>query len=100
IKDTIGESQIQGEKGNILVDMISEPSRITLKLRNQKEQVFRLTKDPNPLYEEAKVLASILENRDFQRAEWYQKQTAVQIGIIEEVRRQTGIVFHGEADTL
>ncbi len=80
--------------------MISEPSRITLKLRNQKEQVFRLTKDPNPLYEEAKVLASILENRDFQRAEWYQKQTAVQIGIIEEVRRQTGIVFHGEADTL
>ena len=100
ITDTIGESQIQGEKGNILVDMISEPSRITLKLRNQKEQVFRLTKDPNPLYEEAKVLASILENRDFQRAEWYQKQTAVQIGIIEEVRRQTGIVFHGEADTL
>lgn len=100
ITDTIGESQIQGEKGNILVDMISEPSRITLKLRNQKEQVFRLTKDPNPLYEEAKVLASILENRDFQRAEWYQKQTAVQIGIIEEVRRQTGIIFHGEADTL
>ena len=43
ITDTIGESQIQGEKGNILVDMISEPSRITLKLRNQKEQVFRLT---------------------------------------------------------
>lgn len=98
ITDTIGESQIQGEKGNILVDMISEPSRITLKLRNQVEQVFELKQDPNPLYEEAKALASILENRDIQRAEWYQKQTAVQLGIIEEMRRQTGILFPGEED--
>ncbi len=98
ITDTIGESQIQGEKGNILVDMISEPSRITLKLRNQEEQVFELKQDPNPLYEEAKALASILENRDIQRAEWYQKQTAVQLGIIEEMRRQTGILFTGEED--
>ncbi len=96
ITDTMGESQIQGEKGNILVDMISEPSRITLKLRNQEEQVFELKQDPNPLYEEAKALASILENRDVQRAEWYQRQTAVQLGIIEEMRRQTGILFPGE----
>lgn len=93
ITNTLGESQIQGEKGNIMVDMISEPSRITLKLRNQKEQIFKLKQDPNPLYEEARALASILENRDFQRAEWYQKQTAVQLGIIEEIRRQTGIIF-------
>ena len=80
------------------MDMISEPSRITLKLRNQVEQVFELKQDPNPLYEEAKALASILENRDIQRAEWYQKQTAVQLGIIEEMRRQTGILFPGEED--
>ncbi len=93
ITDTIGESQIQGEDGNILVDRIAEPGKIVLKMRGEKEEIFCLDQDENPLFEEAKAFADLVEKKDFQKAEWYQQHTKIQLGILEEFRRQTGIGF-------
>lgn len=96
ITDTIGASQIQGEKGNILVDTIPKPTRITLKMRDGEEQVFCLERDQNLLYREAEGFAAIVEERDLDRAEEYRHHTRIQLGILEELRRRTGIVFPGE----
>lgn len=93
ITDTIGGSQIQGELGNILIDRISEPEKIILKMRNQESQVYHLNRHPNPLYDEAVNFERIVKHRDFVTAQKYQSDTEIQLGIIEELRRQTGISF-------
>lgn len=96
ITDMAQDSQIQGERGSLLVDHIARPGRIVLRPRKGEEQVFVLEKDLNPLYDEAKAFCRMAETGALKEAEAHQERTLVQLRVMEELRRQSGIWFPGE----
>ncbi|HIZ79060.1 MAG TPA: Gfo/Idh/MocA family oxidoreductase [Candidatus Lachnoclostridium stercorigallinarum] len=96
ITDSARGSQIEGEKGSVLIDRIEQPGRIVVKTRGGEEQEILLESQENPLYFEVKEFCRMAEGGLREEAAVHRERTRIQLRIMEEFRKKSGIVFPGE----
>jgi len=93
ISDSHLPSEIQGEKGSILIDRIGSPREITLILRDGSKEVLTPDTDKEDMVYEAQEFAkTIREKRSFSLINHRHLAKSVH-KIMDEARRQVGLSF-------
>lgn len=93
ITDSYLPSEIQGEKGNIVIDKINLPERVAIHYRDGTvEDISRPQLENEMYYEAAEFVALIAAGKTESTVNTYANSLIVS-EIMEEARKQTGIVF-------
>ncbi|MFH5836910.1 Gfo/Idh/MocA family protein [Proteiniclasticum sp. C24MP] len=93
ISDSHLPSEIQGEKGSILIDRIGSPRELTLMLRDgSKEVLVPETEEEDMVYEALEFVKTIRENRSFSSINHRHLAESVH-KVMDEARRQVGLSF-------
>lgn len=93
ISDSKLPSEIQGEKGCILIDRIGSPGEITLVLRDgTKEILSPFTHNEDMYYEAAEFVKTINSGNSFSGVNSEKLALSVH-GVMDEIRKQIGLVF-------
>lgn len=94
IADSVTPSVILGENGAITIERISQFERVTLERRKgEKTVLVEPRPENNMIYELADFAACI---RGEQSDEPYRRNTRLTLEVMDEIRRQNGIVFPTE----
>ena len=90
--DSATPSFIIGEKGAITIDRISEPRRVTVKMRGEEERVLALDAHgaPDNMFYEIDAFCTFVAAHDMQNVSDVSRDT---LFIMDEVRRENGIAF-------
>lgn len=96
IDNSIHPSIFQGEDGSIIVDMISNPQKIELIFRNREREILPCNPISNNMVFELRKLLELIEHNQYDHP--YLTHSLDAIRVIDEARRQNGIVF--EADRI
>ena len=96
ISDGCRQNEIQGERGSLLIDSISNPKHIVFVGRDKSQKV--LYHDPDPEFfgmshEIAAFMGFAAGLRETRAWESYNRVTEDELGLMDEIRRQTGIDF-------
>jgi len=91
IADGCTPSEFQGEKGSILVEHISVPQEITLALRKQPKVELETVHEAQSMRFEAEVFMNIVNNG--RSTEEYDRASILTARVMDEARRQVGVVF-------
>ena len=102
IAASVNPSVIQGEEGSILIDYISKPEKLELRLRTGsrdplnggKIEKLPFTPAENNMVYEIKEFIRLIENHEIKHK--YTQYSLDTIKVIDEARRQSGIRFEGE----
>ncbi|RRD95531.1 gfo/Idh/MocA family oxidoreductase [Clostridiales bacterium COT073_COT-073] len=86
------QSEIQGEKGSLMIDMISKPSKIIFYGQDGQEIDVSRPQKPHMVYEIEEFIDLVKQGKTESSVMTYQ-QSLNTMKILEEARRQTGIVF-------
>ncbi|MCE4050650.1 MULTISPECIES: Gfo/Idh/MocA family oxidoreductase [Bacillaceae] len=93
ITNSLIPSEIQGEDGNILIDQMNTPQKIEIAFRNgEREDVSVQQKEEAMYYEAKEFIDTILAGKTESSINSLDLSLAV-MEVMEEVRKQTGIVF-------
>ena len=88
ISDSVNPSVVEGERGSILIDKISAPTRITLCSRREPPRVVWEDSVPNNMVFEVRAFASMAEGSSSPRS--YLDISEMTLRSVEESYRQTG----------
>lgn len=99
---SVTPSVIQGEKGSLLIDYVSRPEALELRMRKGSRnilaggeiQTLPFTPAKNNMIYEIREFIRLIENKEVNHK--YLQYSLDAIQVIDEVRRQNGIVFPGE----
>ena len=102
ISASVRPSVIQGEKGSLLIDYVSKPEHLELRLRKGSRdslaggdtETLPFTPAKNNMVYEIREFIRLIENKNVNHK--YLQYSLDTIRIADEVRRQNGIVFPGE----
>ncbi|WP_312652762.1 Gfo/Idh/MocA family oxidoreductase [Proteiniclasticum sp.] len=93
ISDSKLPSEIQGEKGSILIDRIGSPGEITLILRDgTKEVLAPSTFREDMYYEAAEFVETIRSGKSFSKIN-HEKLAISVHEVMDEIRKKIGLVF-------
>ena len=96
ISDSLVPSQIQGEEGTMTIREIADPREITIRLRNGKTEQISVEKESGNIIYEIREWARLIENG--LSAEPYNRFTRMELMVMDEARRQMGIVFPADRE--
>lgn len=85
--------EIQGEEGNIVLDRVSEPSRITLNPRGGEQVDLSLPTIEQDMYYEIEHFIQLLEENKKQSPINSFENSLITMEIMDEARKQIGLVF-------
>jgi len=91
IVDSVTPSVITGENGSILINKLSTPTEITLKLRGKDPEVLHFAPVPNNMIYQIRTFADLIRRGDVHHA--YQEVSTIEMEILDAVRAQNNIVF-------
>lgn len=99
---SVTPSVIQGEKGSLLIDYVSRPETLELRLRKGSRdplsggstEMLPYTPAENNMIYEIRKFIRLIKDKDVNHK--YLQYSLDTIRIIDEVRRQNGIIFPGE----
>jgi scyllo-inositol 2-dehydrogenase (NADP+) len=86
-------AEIQGEEGSIILDTIHTPQKVEIRYRDGRIEDITEAQPHHPMYYEAKEFIELIQNgkRESEINSHHHSLTTMEI--IEEARKQTGIVF-------
>lgn len=91
------QSEIQGEDGALLIDMISTAKKVTKFNRGSEVGIdLSVQQESNPMYYEALEFADQIEKG--QSDDSATQRSLVVARLLEEIRRQTGVVYPSDAN--
>ena len=93
VADSLLPSEIQGEEGTIVIDKIQSPDRILLKYRNGISQDISVADRQNEYYYEVKEFIDLVQSGDRESSVNSHLNSLITLEIIDEVRRQLGVVY-------
>lgn len=97
IADSALPSEIQGELGSIVIDKISEPDHVYIRYRDgHKEDISIPTALPSMTYETAEFIKVIRQGGKESAINTHER-SLIAAEIMEEARRQLGLVFPADA---
>lgn len=86
-------AEIQGEEGSILIDAIHTPTKVEIRYRDGRTEDITVPQEKHPMYYEAKEWAEVIQSGNQQSSTNSHKHSLIVAEIMEEARKQTGIVF-------
>ncbi|NNU83810.1 Gfo/Idh/MocA family oxidoreductase [Geobacillus sp. BMUD] len=86
-------SEIQGEDGNMIIDAIHTPAKIDIRYRDGRVEDITVPQDKPPMYYEAEEFIRLIESGERESAINSHRHSLWTMEIMDEARRQTGIVF-------
>ncbi len=89
--DSYLPSEIQGEEGALLMEMISTGKKLTKIARGGVGVDLSVKQDPNPMYYEALAFAKQFETKKID--EECMKRSLIVAKLLTEIRKQTGVTF-------
>jgi predicted dehydrogenase len=89
--DSYLPSEVQGEDGALLMDMISTGAKLTKINRGSVGVDLSAEQDPNPMYYEALEFAQQFEAKTMNAS--CTQRSLIVAKLLEEIRRQTGVIF-------
>ncbi|SEH48920.1 Predicted dehydrogenase [Halobacillus karajensis] len=93
IIDSHAPSEIQGEKGTILIPNISEPRDITILYRDGTEEKLDYMDEYLPMYYETAEFMRIVEKKETQTNNHSLEHTLLTAEVMEAARRQIGLMY-------
>lgn len=98
ITDSSLPSEIQGELGSVRIDKISEPQQITITYRGGYEEEINVSQSEPPMYYEIReFLNLIIEGRPQSSINSWE-HSLITFEIMDEARRQLGLVFPADSN--
>lgn len=91
IIDSVNGSCIIGENGSILIDKISVPGSVQMKLRGQEPVELLDTTVSNNMIYELRAFADLIERGDVEHK--YMDVSTMEMEVLDTVRKQNNIVF-------
>ncbi|GMB09361.1 Gfo/Idh/MocA family protein [Thermolongibacillus altinsuensis] len=86
-------SEIQGEEGSIIIDAIHTPQKVEIRYRDGRTEDITEAQTHHPMYYEAKEFIELIQNGKRESAINSHAHSLTTIEIIEQARKQTGILF-------
>jgi len=86
-------SEIQGEEGSIIMDAIHTPQKVEIRYRDGRTEEITEAQLHHPMYYEVKEFIELIETGKQESDINSHHHSLMTMEIIEEARRQTGIVF-------
>ncbi len=93
ITDSFLPSEIQGEKGSIIIDKISAPEQVEIRYRDGNVEKIAAESISNSMYYEAEEFAQLITNGEIESSVNSFNHSMIVMGILDEVRKQVGVVF-------
>lgn len=91
ITDSILPSQIQGEEGSMIIEEIPDTKRIKIRFRDKRWEEIDISKKENNMYYEVEEMIRLIQEGE--SAEEHNKYSLWELEVMDEARRQMGIVF-------
>lgn len=95
ISDLSLPAQIQGEAGTMFIEQMTEPVKLTIILRDGSEEVIKLPESEPPMVYEIRKFAELAEAGNVDHK--YLENSRIEMKIIDEARKQQGIIFPADA---
>ncbi len=86
-------AEIQGEEGSMIIDAIHTPAKAEICYRDGRVEDITVPQDKPPMYYEAEEFIRLIENGERESAINSHRHSLWTIELMDEARRQTGIVF-------
>lgn len=86
-------AEIQGENGSIVMDSINEPTRVEIKYKDGSTEDISRKQHENTMYYETEEFIKLIENNQVESAVNTLDNSLATAEILEEARKQTGLVF-------
>ncbi|MBA2175029.1 Gfo/Idh/MocA family oxidoreductase [Halobacillus locisalis] len=86
-------SEIQGERGAMIIPDISEPTSLTLRYNDGHEETIDCTEDYDPMYYETKEFIDLIQKEQKQSTINSHQNSRIVAEIMEEARRQIGLIY-------
>ncbi|WP_138417854.1 Gfo/Idh/MocA family protein [Aquibacillus sediminis] len=93
ISNSYVASEIQGEKGSIIMDNISQPQHVEIKYNDGTTENLSQEQKANTMYYEAKHFIELIENNRTESDVNTYKNSLITAEVLEEARKQFGLVF-------
>lgn len=87
------ESEIQGEKGSMIIDKISDPRKIKIIYNNGEKEDIAVEQDKPGMYYEAEEFARLIREGKTESSIVSQKQSLQVMRILEKARGKMGVRF-------
>ena len=91
ISDGYIPSQIQGEKGTVIIKDIGSPRAVEIIYRDGSVEKFDIKDTENNMGYEAEEWVRMIQNRDY--TDRHSKYSLMALKVMDEARKQQGIVF-------
>jgi len=95
ITDSELPCEIQGEKGTIYFRHISAPQEIRIKYRDSSEELLVENTNPNSMLHEVEVFLNMIHGSN--APEEYNDITSLAMEVIDEARKQIGIIYPADS---
>lgn len=86
-------SEIQGEEGSMIIDAIHTPQKVEIHYRDGRVEDISEEQPFHPMYYEAKEFIDLIQNGQRESGTNSIEHSLITIEIMEEARKQTGIMF-------
>ncbi|ARI79094.1 Gfo/Idh/MocA family protein [Halobacillus mangrovi] len=96
IQHSYAPSEIQGEKGSIIIPDISEPEGIEIYYKDGTNESLTPEDVYDPMFYEVQEFISLIKNQQSQSLVNSHENSLVAAKVMEEVRRKIGLVFPGD----
>jgi predicted dehydrogenase len=93
ITNSYTPSEIQGEEGSILIDAIHTPTKVEIHYRDGRVEDITQPQTHHPMYYETKEFIELIQNGKRESEINSHDHSLTTMEIMEEARKQTGIVF-------
>lgn len=89
-------SQIQGEKGCMVIEEIHDPRKVTVVYNNGEKEVLWDGGRQQDMRSEGELWVRMIQEGQWENA--YQKHSLLELEVMDEARRQQGIVFPADKE--
>jgi scyllo-inositol 2-dehydrogenase (NADP+) len=100
ISNSYVPSEIQGENGSILIDHIQDMSKIEIRYKDGSTEDITVQQDKPKMYYEAKEFMDLVKNGELESKVNTHANSLAVMKIMDEARKQIGLVFPADNRTL
>jgi scyllo-inositol 2-dehydrogenase (NADP+) len=86
-------SEIQGEKGSILIDKISEPEKVEIRYRDGRVEDISNLPEHHTMYYETKEFIELIKNGSLESTVNTHQNSITVMKLLDEARKQIGLKF-------
>jgi predicted dehydrogenase len=92
-------SEIQGEKGSILIDQIETPTNVEIRYKDGRVEDITQFQQDHSMYYEVKEFIDLIKHGQYQSSVNSFKNSLITLEIMDEARKQIGLIYPADHST-